>query len=303
MSVTFQTLLFGLARRRLVLLRTPFDCRFIFPPDVRNKTALPNGFSRTRNSISCPSLVGSHRIRFAEGAAFKISCVARPRNNPQPDSWKKKLPPVFFEISNLNQQFEKRWSELQKQAKRELEAAGPKKPELQKEISDRFFGEVGRLNRWFEEHLVDIDRRHAPVAYNPIAYNYLTLDPPTSDSEGIREYLHFQRHGEALRITQTKDSEGDLEAWDKISRSERDIRILAFGEGPIAPFQGDVVHRQLLEIVIFYERERLIAEELAQCFDKYCACGKENHDADALRKMRDRFETELQAGRADKSVG
>lgn len=229
--------------------------------------------------------------------------MARRRNNPQPDSWKKKLQPVFLEIANLNQQFEKRWAELQKQAKRELEAAGPKVPELQKEISARFLGEVGKLDRWFEEHLVDINRRHAPVPYNPIAYNYLTLDPPVSDSEGIREYLHFHRHGEALRVTQTKDAQGDLDAWDKISRTERDTRILAFGKGPIAPFQEDVVHRQLLQIVICYESERLTAEELAQCFDKYCACGKQNHDAGALRKMRDRFEAELQAGQADQSGG
>ena len=229
--------------------------------------------------------------------------MARRRNNPQPDSWKKKLQPVFFEIANLNQQFEKRWAELQKQAKRELEAAGSKIPELQKELSARFFGEVGKLDRWFEEHLVDINRRHAPVPYNAIAYNYLTLDPPVSDSEGIREYLHFHRHGEALRVTQTKDAQGDLDAWDKISRTERDTRILAFGKGPIAPFQEDVVHRQLLQIVICYESERLTAEELAQCFDKYCACGKQNHDADALRKMRDRFEAELQTGADDQSAG
>jgi len=199
--------------------------------------------------------------------------------------------------------FEKRWAELQKEAKRELEAAGPKRPELQKEISARFFAEVARLDLWFEEQLVDINKRYTPVRYNPIAYNYLTLDSPTSDSEGIKEYLHFHRHGEALRVTQTKDAQGDLDAWDKISRKERDIRILAFGKGPIVPFQEDLVQRQLLQIVICYESERLTSEELAQCFDKYCACGKQNHDADSLRKMRDRFEAELQAGQADQSKG
>ena len=56
-----------------------------------------------------------------------------------------------------------------------------------------------------------------------------------------------------------------------------------------------MVHRQLLELVTCYEHKRLTAEELAQCFDKYCGCEKENHDADALRKMRDRFEVELRA--------
>jgi hypothetical protein len=200
---------------------------------------------------------------------------------------------VFFELAEVNRQFEKRWAKLQTESRRELKAAGPKGPGLQKEISTHFVMETRKLDRWFEDRLVDINRRYTPVPYNPVAYSYLTLDPPTSDSAGIREYLHFHRHGEPLRVTETKDAQGDLNAWDKISRTERDVRILALGEGPIARFQEDVVHRQLLQIVICYETERLIAEELAQCFDKYCACGKENHDADALRKMRDRFEAEL----------
>jgi hypothetical protein len=221
--------------------------------------------------------------------------VARPRNNPQPDGWLKKLHSVFFELADVNQQFEKRWAKLQSRAMRELKAAGPNRPELQREISARFFVEVGKLDQWFEQCLADINRRFTPVPYNPIAYSYLTLDPPISDSEGIKEDLHFHRHGEALRVTQRKDAQGNLDAWDKISRTERDVRILAFGKGPITPFQEDVVHRQLLQIVICYEGERMTAEELAQCFDKYCACEKENHDSDALRKMRDRFEAELKA--------
>lgn len=240
-------------------------------------------------------LLGFTPNSFPEGPEFRISCVTRPRNNPQPDDWKKKLPAVFFELAEVNQEFEKRWAKLLTQAMRELKDAGPKRPELQKEVSARFFGEVGKLDRWFEERLIEINSRYTPVPYNPIAYNYLTLDPPTSDSEGIKEYLHFHRHGEALRVTQKKDSQGNLDAWDKISRTERDARILAFGKGPITPFQEDVVHRQLLQIVICYESERMTAEELTQCFDKYCACGKENHDSDALRKMRDRFEAELKA--------
>jgi hypothetical protein len=230
-----------------------------------------------------------------EGAEFRIFDVGRPRSNPQPDGWKKKLPSVFFELAEVNREFEKRLAKLQKEWRRKLKAAGAKRPEHQKKISARFLGERGQLDRWFEQRLVDINRRYTPIPYNPIAYSYLTLDPPITDSEGIKEYLHFHRHGEALRVTETKDAQGDLNAWDKISRTERDVRILAFGKGPIAPFQEDVVHRQLLQIVICYGTERLTADELAQCFDKYCACGKENHDADALRKMRDRFEAELGA--------
>ena len=127
-----------------------------------------------------------------------------------------------------------------------------------------------------------------------MAYSYLTLDPPVSDSQGIREYVHFHRHGEALHTTEKRDAQGDIKAWDKIARTERDVRILSFGKGAIKPFQEDVVHRPLLQLVICYEREQLTAEELARCFDRYCACGN-NHETDALRKMRHRFVAELKA--------
>jgi hypothetical protein len=159
----------------------------------------------------------------------------------------------------------------------------------------RFVRDRSQLEHWFEEQLVEINRRYKPIPYNPLAYSYLTLDPSIPDSEGIREYLHFHRHGEALRVTEKRDAEGDIKAWDKIARTERDVRILSMGKGPIKPFQEDPGHRQLLQLVICYERERLTAEELAQCFDRYCACGKMNHETDALRKMRHRFEAELKA--------
>ncbi len=160
-----------------------------------------------------------------------------------------------------------------------------------KEIAEK----RARLERWSEQKLIEIDKRHKGTPFNALAFSYLTLDPPLPDSEGIREYLHFRRHGQSLRATRMKDAQGNLDAWDKIARTERDLRILTFGKGPIALFQDDAVHRQLLQLVICYEKERLTAEELVQCFDEFCKCGKENHDADALRKMRDRFEAELRA--------
>jgi len=222
--------------------------------------------------------------------------VGRHRKNPPEEGWKKKLYSVFFELAELNQEFEKRWAQLQDTWGRKLHAAGPAKAaKLQSEIAARVMRDRGQLEQWFEDRLIDINKRYTPMPYNPIAYSYLTLDPPISDSDGIREYLHFHRHGESLRVTESKDAEGDIKAWDKIARTEKDFRILAFGKGPITPFQEDVVHRQLLQLVICFESERLTAEELVQCFDKYCACGKENHETDAVRKMRDRFEAELRA--------
>jgi hypothetical protein len=220
--------------------------------------------------------------------------VSRQRNNPREDSWRGKLYPIFFDVADVNSQFEKRWAQLQTDCRQELSTAGSDvSPEARNEIMARFMKGKAELESWIQEKLIDINSRYTPIPYDPVAYSYFTLDQPISDGEGIRQYLHFHRHGESLQASKTKDAQGDIDAWDRISRTERDSRILAYGKGPIAPFQEDVVHRQLLQSVICYERERLTAEQLAECFDRYCACGKANHDPDSLRKMRDRFEAEL----------
>lgn len=225
--------------------------------------------------------------------------MGRRRKNPAQSGWRNKLHSVFFELSDLNQKFEKRWAQLQSEGKQELKATGPTaSPKVRNEIVARFGKGTAQLERWFEEKLVDINKRYKPIPYNPLAYGYFTLDSPISDSEGLRQYLHFHRHGESLEVTEAKDTQGDIEAWDKIARTERDLRILAYGKGPVTPFQGDAVHRQLLQLVICYESERLTADELAECFDKYCACGKKSHGADSLRKMRDRFEAELKSSKS-----
>jgi hypothetical protein len=243
----------------------------------------------------CPAIRDSGNS-YAEVLEIKIVYVGRRRKDPEPDSWRKKLQSVFFELAELNREFERRWERIQDGWRRKLKSGGKANAtDVRKRRSDRIAKETSQLEKWFEEKLVDINKRHTPISYNPIAYNYLSLDRPLSDSEGIREYIHFHRHGESLHATELRDAQGDLDAWDKISRTEKDYRILAFGKGPIAPFQEDVVHRQLLQLVICYERERMTADDLAECFDRYCACGKENHDPDALRKMRDRYEAELSA--------
>jgi hypothetical protein len=220
--------------------------------------------------------------------------MGRARETGGQDGWRDKLHAVFFELAKVNEEFERRWSQLQIECGQQLEAAGSDvSPDVRKEIVTRFTKERDRLETWVEEKLVGINKRFTPIPYNPVAYGYFTLDPSTSDSQGLREYIHFHRHGESLEVTEAKDAGEDIKAWDKIARTEKDLRILAFGKGPIAPFKEDTIQRQLLQLVICYERERLTAEELAECFDNYCACGRENHEADSLRKMRDRFEAEL----------
>jgi hypothetical protein len=222
---------------------------------------------------------------------LRIARVGRQRKTQKGGGWHEKLYPIFFEMAEVNSLFEERWAQLQADCKQGLNAADS--PEARREVIARFEKGKDELETWFEGKLADINKRYTPISYNPVAYSYFTRDQALSDEEGIRQYLHFHRHGESLRASEAKEAEGDLAAFDRLVRTERDVRVIAYGKGPIAPFQEDTVHRQLLQIVICFERERLTSEELAQCLDDYCACEK-THSADAVRKMRDRFETELE---------
>lgn len=209
------------------------------------------------------------------------------------ERWGAKLYPVFSDLAECNREFETRFGNLQRRVEEELCYIGSNAaPEIRKEIEQRYYSGLAELDRWYEERLTEINHRYTPMPYNPLAFSYLTLDQPISDQQGIGEYIHFHRHGESLRFTAADETSGDLDAHDKIARTERDLFQIIHGKGPIKPFQENPSHRQLLQIVIAFEKEPLTADELAECFDHFCACGKD-HDADGLRKMRQRLEAEL----------
>jgi chromosome segregation and condensation protein ScpB len=72
-------------------------------------------------------------------------------------------------------------------------------------------------------------------------------------------------------------------------------------KGPIKPFQREVTHRQLLEMILCFELDPLTAEELAECLDEYCVCGK-THDAGAARKQYARLKKELRTKEGDRDI-
>ena len=146
----------------------------------------------------------------------------------------------------------------------------------------RFQERSEALLTWHGDQVADIDR---DVPHNRAAFSYLDApaEPLAADPELVR-YLHWMRHRESIGATRQRDAEGDMSAIDALARTAKDFRRIVHGQGPLKPFQGDTIHRQLLEILFCYEVEPLTAEERADCFDKYRACGK-THDADALKKQ------------------
>jgi hypothetical protein len=208
--------------------------------------------------------------------------------------WRNKLDPLFFELAELNRKYEINSTKMQEECRRELANLGPNSAAaVRNEIVSRFKDEVDRFSIEMDEELVKINERHPRPQYNAVAYSYFVLGEHQLDDHFV-EYLHWRRHGESLRATEDGDAKGDITAWRKLARTAEDQRRIVHNKGPIKPFQGDPVHRQLLELVICFEIKSLTAEERAACMDAYCACGK-THDADAIKKQYQRLKRALVA--------
>lgn len=136
-----------------------------------------------------------------------------------------------------------------------------------------------------------------------MAYSYLEIRPGETpdEADNLFAYIHWSRHHESARATTARDQQGDIDAYRKLARTGEDFRRVTFKKGRIKPFQGDVIHRQLLELILCFENERLTAEELPECLDKYCVCGR-IHDASAAIKQMRRLRKELEASVAVQKV-
>ncbi len=221
-----------------------------------------------------------------------------------PKSYKEKLHPAFFEFAELNQESETDWAKIERECQQKLHSAGASpSPEVHAEVDAFFKANVIALMTRLDVRLAEIRARHSPIPHNKLAYSYLNFSDHTQgvdDKQRIFEYIHWQRHGESLERTMQLVSEGDIKALRRLQRTEEDnLRVFA-KQGPIKKFQGDTVHRQLLEMILCYETAPMTKEERADCADEYCACGK-THDPDALDKQYRRLKKQLKASESPSS--
>lgn len=216
-------------------------------------------------------------------------------HRPDPDKWREKLPPIFFEVASLSCAFEQTRTTIEAERVRQLEALGEGASDAQRraicreaEIKhERVCAEVGR-------QLQQIQDRHGDVPYDPLPSSYLYPPGGTQEDEAMMLFreLHWNRHQEALHSTFRRDVSGDLTAWNALSRTGADWRTLAFRKGPIEPFKVEMIHRHLLQLVMTWEKKPLTGDERAACFDEHCPCGIQ-HSADALKKQFNRLKKDL----------
>ncbi len=211
---------------------------------------------------------------------------------PAKKDWRNKLDPVFFELAKVNRWFEIKFKRINEECKKRLERLETSDQKARERIGSLYYRTVEKLSSELDEKLVEINRRHPNPSYNSLAYSYFDFASDRS-AENLVPYVHWMRHGESLQATTVEDAEGSIKGWRKIARTAEDWRRIVHKKGPIKPFQGDTIHRQLLELILCFELELLTEEERAACADAYCACGR-IHDAKALRRQFTRLKRDLQ---------
>jgi hypothetical protein len=217
----------------------------------------------------------------------------------KPNAYRDKLPPIFFDLAELNRDFEIRLAEIQRECDGKLASYGPNPPnERRSEVGTVYRAKTVLLEAYLDKKLRETQARHRATPFNKLAYSYFDFskhqDTPDDILQRIFEYMHWERHGESFRKTSHLIGEGDVDALRRVQRTDEDRFRVYAGKGPIKKYQGDIVHRQILELILCFEMTPLTEEERADCADDYCACGK-THDPDALDKQYRRFKKQLQA--------
>jgi hypothetical protein len=99
------------------------------------------------------------------------------------------------------------------------------------------------------------------------------------------QWLCWRRTGQSLPVLLAEEKAGSREAHDKVQRVRDDFFLAVNAREPLEPFKGNSDHCELLELGLNLGLNTLSAENLADCFDEICPCGK-SHDADALKHLR-----------------
>jgi hypothetical protein len=209
--------------------------------------------------------------------------------------WKSKLHPAFVEMTDAYSKSMLELEAILEEAHRAEEVAGSNiSPREKSQIAARVVSRRDELMSQFDKKIKEIDDRHKPLDPSPLCYPYLSLtDLPKEvsskerDAQTLFEWIHWERHHESANKDAEADGQGDLDAFERLSRTGKDWRIITFNKGPIKPFQGGIYHQDIFQIGLSFASgmEKLTAEELADVFDTYCPCGTEIHDSRALRKQ------------------
>jgi hypothetical protein len=193
-----------------------------------------------------------------------------------PDSWKKKVHPVFCEIAAMCRAL----------------AAAQKQPQRGKRAGE--VRKVLNLSLQKRQELLTNHPGNSPgTPWQQVTATGYKPPSPQEKLEQVLDWFFFKRNRTPRWLAIEKKKEGDLRAHKQLIRAEDEFWRLLNGRGPVPPFKVDQPHTDLLELGLHLGLRVLSAEELAACFDEVCSCGT-THNADALKKQRARVLKDLE---------
>ena len=163
-------------------------------------------------------------------------------------------------------------------AKRRLDAkitnrlwtqVGPLMPSRRPDLagSDAFYAVTGGI--------IKSRLKHPRKAYEALRIGLIEFDAEQRFDTTLTEIVSNHIYGDR------KSSRNYIHLLDN---SER----VRYGEG-LPPFRGNIDHRIVMQNGLGLGLERLSASKLAQFYDQFCPCLVDAHDADDLRKLRNRI--------------
>lgn len=122
----------------------------------------------------------------------------------------------------------------------------------------------------------------------PSAWEAIYVSATPDPSEHAIQRIHWTRHRTPLWQDCVKMGAGDSRAFGRVQKTAESYYNMRWNPKWAQPIKSDRLHLAVFEMGLGLGLEKLTAEELADCFQEVCPCGKE-HDADALKKQRARF--------------
>lgn len=109
----------------------------------------------------------------------------------------------------------------------------------------------------------------------------------------VFEWFFFKRFRYPLAVALQRERAGELDAHEHLARARDEFWKKGHGYR-VPPFKVHEIHSDLIELGLGLGLADLSNEELADCFESICPCGKE-HSADAMKKQRNRVQEQLRA--------
>ncbi len=183
--------------------------------------------------------------------------------------WRTKVDPLFLKIADIY-----------KETREAVDALGwGKPPGLYQKIDKRFRQRLAKIEQEIDEKYERDDVLHSLICLGA-----------QNDEEMLFAYLCYLRTGKPLWKLAQEEWDGGLKATEQLLRLRKDWDNLVKGKG-IKPLKIKINHWDILEIGLPLHLDKLTADELTECFDEICPCGK-THDADTLKKLRAKIKRE-----------